>query len=306
MNFPLEFNINIYKFENNFLKMNKNELINHYNTYGCNEGLISCEIKNRECFINLIPKNVMILEIGPLCNPVNDVNSPNVHTLDYFTREELIENYKNDPNVNIENISNITYVIKNEKYKDKITCKYDICFSSHNIEHTPCLINFLNNVSDILKDNSYFFLCIPDYRYCFDHFRNPTNIFHILNSYYNNENKPSKISILENKYMTSHNYSYEYWNSFESYKRNIFNDINDKNIFFNDRKTIIINEIENIKKIFEMSNDYIDSHCWTFTPASFRNIIDILYTTNYINLKIERVYKTLKNSNEFYVILKKE
>jgi SAM-dependent methyltransferase len=306
--FPLEFDMNIYRNENRHLQfMNDTELINHYNTYGSNEGLVSCQIKNRYDFINIVPQHLMILEIGPLAFPSMNVNNSNVHTVDYFSTEELRENYKNDPNVNIDKICKVNYVLKDSiKYKDVIPPIFDICFSSHNIEHVPCLITFLNNISSILKNNSYFFLCIPDYRYCFDHFRNPSNIFEVLNSFYNNQNKPSPVSHLESKYLTCHNDSMKHWDFFYDSIRNIFNNINEKHDFLNNKKQKIISEIESIKSQYDIcKNVYIDSHCWKFTPFIFRHIIEILYETKYIDFSIERVYKTLKGSNEFYVILKK-
>jgi|LakMenEpi03Aug12_release.lakeMendotaPanAssembly.Ray.scaffolds.fasta_scaffold307460_2 hypothetical protein len=308
MNFPEEFEANIYKRENNHLANFSNEkLIEHYTQYGCNEGLISTTIKNRYDFINLVPKNKMILEIGPLAFPCMPVNQMNVHTVDYFSKEELKENYKNDPNVDINKICNVTYVLKDKiKYKDVIPTIFDFCFSSHNIEHVPCLITFLNNVSSILKNNSYFFLCIPDYRYCFDHFRNPSNIFEILDSYYNNQDKPSPVSHLESKYLTCHNNSTKHWEVFQNSYKNTFVNVNESKQFLSSQTRKIINEIEDIKKLYnKCKNEYLDSHCWKFTPFIFRNIIDILFQTGFIELKIEKIYKTLKGSNEFYVILKK-
>lgn len=308
MNFPLEFDINIYKNRNPHLKfMSNNELIEHYSFYGNNEGLISSKIENRHDFIKLIPQNKMILEVGPLAFPSMDVTRENVHTVDYFSQDELKKNYKNDKNVNINNICNVTYVLKNSTaYNEVIPQVFDYCFSSHNIEHVPCLITFLNNVSSILKNNSYFFLCIPDYRYCFDHFRNPTNIFEVLNSFYNKQNKPSAVSYLESKYLTCHNDSVLHWKKLNESVKNIFVDINEKKNFLREQKTKIINSIEEIKNEYEnCKNEYKDSHCWKFTPFIFSNIIEILYETKYINFKIERLYKTLEGSNEFYCILKK-
>lgn len=306
MNFPEEFDINIYKNDNAHLRqMSNEELIKHYSFYGCNEGLISTTIKNRNDFIKLVPLNKMILEIGPLCYPCMPVNQTNVHVVDYFSKEELKENYKNDINVDKNKICNVTYVIKNNKY-DIIPKIFNYCFSSHNIEHVPCLITFLNNVSSILIGNSYFFLAIPDYRYCFDHFRNPSNIFEVFDSYYNNYNKPSPVSHLESTYLTCHNESNKHWDTLNNSIQNIFVSINEGKDFLNTQKKRIINEIENIKQKYEKcKNEYIDSHCWKFTPFIFRNIIEILYETKFIDFKIERIYKTLKGSNEFYVILKK-
>jgi hypothetical protein len=308
MIFPPEFNLEIYRTENKYLSnMNNEKLVKHYNFYGYNEGLVSNCIRNRQDFINLVPKDKMILEIGPLAFPCMPVNQPNVHTVDYFSTEQLKENYKTDPNVDINKICNVTYVLKDKiKYKDVIPTIFDFCFSSHNIEHVPCIISFLNNVSSILQDNSFFFLCIPDYRYCFDHFRNPSNIFEVLDSYFNNQDKPSPISHLESKYLTCHNDSIKHWEDFGTSFQNTFVNINESTNFLNTQSKKIIEDIEYIKKTYEKcKTEYIDSHCWKFTPFTFRTIIDILFKTGFIELKIERVYKTLKGSNEFFVILKK-
>lgn len=161
MNFPKEFDVDDYYNSNPHLnKMNRESLINHYKFYGENEGLISTKIFNRLDFINLIPNDErLILEIGPLCNPCMVGKRKNVYTVDYFTKEELIQNYLKDPNVDKSKICHVNYVIKDKlKYSDVITDKrFDVCFSSHNIEHVPCLITFLNNVSSVLNPNSYIF-----------------------------------------------------------------------------------------------------------------------------------------------------
>jgi predicted SAM-dependent methyltransferase len=290
--------------------MSPQDLVNHYNFYGYHEGLVSTTIKSRYDFIDLIPKDEsVILEIGPLCNPCMVGKRKNVYTVDYFTKEELIHNYMNDTNVDKSKICDVNYVIKdNLKYSDVITDKrFDICFSSHNIEHVPCLISFLNNISSILKPSSYFFLCIPDYRYCFDHFRKPSTIFDVLDSYYNKQNKPSPISHLESIYINTHNDSVKHWETLDNSIRNIFVSMNEEKSFVLQARDKIIKEIEYVKKAYTECNEiYIDSHCWKFNSFIFRSIIEILFTTKFIDLKVVRVYKTLKGSNEFYAILQKE
>ena len=311
MNFPAEFNVNDYYINNPHLsKMNTESLISHYNFYGRHEGLISTTIKNRYDFIDLIPKDEkLILEIGPLCNPCMVGKRKNAYALDYFTKEELIYNYRNDKNVDKSKICKVDYIVKdNLKYSDVIKDKmFDICFSSHNVEHVPCLVTFLNNVSSVLKHGSYFFLCIPDYRYCFDHFRKPSTIFDVLDSYYNKRNKPSPVSHLESKYINTHNDSVKHWTTLDNSIRNIFVSMNEENSFVLEAQEKIIKEIEYVKNAYTECNEtYIDSHCWKFNSFIFRSIIDILFSTKFIDLQVVRVYKTLKGSNEFYAILQKK
>ena len=76
-----------------------------------------------------------------------------------------------------------------------------MCISSHNIEHTPCMITFLQNISSILKNGGYFFLAIPDYIYWFDIFKKPSDIFGVLNKYYTKIDNPQAEQILEDTYL---------------------------------------------------------------------------------------------------------
>lgn len=306
--FPDEFNLVIYKQYNTELKnISDYQYIEHYYFYGKTEGRVCSLIKNRIDFINLIDQNKNILEIGPLHNPCMDQSKSNIKNMDYFTKEELIEIYKNDKNVDLSKIYEVDYVIKEDiKYNEIIREKFDICFSSHNIEHTPCIITFLNNISSILNNNGFMFLCIPDFRYCFDRFRNETTIFDILDAYLSKKNKPSFINLMESRYLTTNNNSIEHWNRLLDSRNNIFLQINDKYKFNNEQTSNIINNFDSIIEHYDITKQkYIDTHCWKFNPNNFNQIINILYIKKLIDFKICRIYPTLKYSNEFYVILNK-
>lgn len=308
MSFPNEYNENLYRDNNAHLKnMNSDDLYKHYNFYGKHEGLISTIIYNRNDFFNLIDRTKNILEIGPLCFPIMDTNSENVKVLDYFTQDELKENYKNDPNVNINNICKVDYAVKNQKYHEVIFDKFDFCVSSHNIEHSPCIVTFLQNISSVLNSGGYLFLAIPDYRFCFDKHRNQTSIFEVFDKYYSKTIKPQPLEQLESMYYTTHNESKDHWSDFNNSYRNIFQHINQCENYMNSKKNMLIENLKNIEEIIVRSKDsnYVDSHCWKLTPGFFRHLIEVLYEGKIIDLSVERVYKTLRGSNEFFAILKK-
>jgi hypothetical protein len=129
--------------------------------------------------------------------------------------------------------------------------------------------------------------------------------FNFLNYCLLNINIPSPVAHLESIYLTCHNDSVKHWEVLGNSIQNIFVSINENKTFLNNNKNKIIDDIEIIKQKYKTcKNEYIDAHCWKFTPFIFRNIIDILYQTKFIDFQIERVYKTLKGSNEFYVIMK--
>jgi hypothetical protein len=217
-------------------------------------------------------------------------------------------NYKNDPSIDIENICKVDYPIKgNLKYNEVINEKFNYCVSSHNIEHSPCIVTFLQNISSVLEYGGLIFLAIPDYRYCFDHYRKPSDIFEVLEKYYNKNIKPRSYERLEGKFNKTHNDSNKHWETIKKTYQNSFQKINDEYSFLNNQKENIINSIEYIKNIIETDkeSEYIDTHCWKLTPFFFHYLIEILFKTQIIDLYVERIYKTLAGSHEFYVILKK-
>lgn len=302
MSFPEEFDFSEYRNNYECLKhLTDEQLSNHYSLYGLFEGHICSKIKDRNIFFNLVDSSKKILEIGPLHAPLFKRPLHNVKYIDFFSREELKVNYKNDINLDVNNIPFIDYVIKNNKYNEVINETFDYCVSSHNIEHVPCVVTFLNNISSVLNSGGFLFLAIPDFRYCFDAYRTETHLFDILKAFYGKNDKPTAINICESKYLTTHNYSNLHWND----SNDKFGYLKKKYDFYNTKNWELLNEFDNIVKIINNNEEYIDSHCWKFTPQSFKNILIILSSKNLIDLHIEKVYNTNFGSNEFYVILRK-
>ena len=221
--------------------------------------------------------------------------------MDYFSNEELLENYRNTYAYR-EGLQHIDYVVKEKKYKEVINEKFDLIYSSHNIEHLPCLINGLNNWSDILNENGLVFLGIPDYSYVFDRYKNPTTIFDVLRNYYEKVKKPPPFTILESKYLNAHNDTGAHWREMPE---NRFHLLRQNEDFFNSKIETIVNDIKEIEELYLNNEKYIDSHCWKFSPWNFKNIMDIIYKSKLCNLKLIRCYNTIQGHNEFFAILQK-
>jgi hypothetical protein len=281
MNFPNSFDYDIYRQNIDLQNMTNTELINHYNLYGKNEGRKCCKIFNRESLIKYIPSTLNCLEIGPFDCPV--LIGQNIKYCDILSQEQLIKRAI-DHNRNPATVPFIHYNNLN------INEQFDLVLSAHLIEHQIDFIEHINNVSNILKPNGYYVLIIPDKRYCFDHFINETTIADIINMHVNKSTNHTVKSIIEHRTLTCHNNIEEHWNgNHGSQNLNSYTLIN------------AINEYNNNLQ----SNSYIDVHSMQFTPKSFEDIVNLLYKIKMINMKIEKVYNTQKNSCEFFVILQK-
>jgi len=278
----------VYRGHADLKGMTNKELEIHFLTYGISEGRFYNQIRSREEFIRPIRSKGKMLEIGPLDRPQLDHQSRDYYSLDVFTKEQLINHYINDPNVNKDTIIEPSYIIVDNDYSP-IKGTFDCIFSSHNIEHMPCLVTFLNNLYGLLSDDGYIYLIIPDKRYCFDHFKKETDIYDVLQLYYEKNYRPRLLDVLKTASQITHNNCVDHWS-------NIHGEINSE-----------IDLVLNYERILDQykTGTYIDAHVSFFTPQSFMEIIGILNNLKLINLQIHKIYHTLRNNLEFYAILKR-
>lgn len=238
---------------------------------------------SRALFIDSIPKELSLLEIGPFYTPL--CKGKNVKYLDILDHAALINRARKlDNEINVEQIPYIDYVSPTGDLS--VTREiFDAVFSSHVIEHQLDFIGHLQQINEILKQDGKYYLIIPDKRYCFDHFNPLSTIADIINAHIEKRNKHSLKSVIEHRIIT-HNNPVEHWNG----QHGVVDDLSSK----------IKNAI-----IEYNTHEYIDVHAWCFTPESFSQIIDLLNQLGYIDLAITRLHPTPVYGIEFYCVLEK-
>ena len=223
-----------------------------------------------------------VLEIGALHKP--QLSGASVSYLDVFSTQQLREKYKNDLNVNIDDIVNVSFL----SFSDVPDNSMGLAFSSHNVEHQPNLVAHLQELTRLLVPGGEIFFLIPDYRHCFDHYKNESTIGDVLSAFIEKKIKPTPVNILEHHLFSSENR--HHWDGFE------------------DPKYTKYPSIERVRQAYNLAidwNEYKDSHCWKFTPESFRYIIKTLQQLDLINLVLVDVYDTQENTIEFFVRIRK-
>lgn len=239
----------------------------------------------RQDFINLIPKDAHVLEIGPFYSPL--LKSKKVKYFDILDQKALKKRaVKINQQKNVKNIPLIDYVSPTGKL-EVVKEKFDIVISSHVIEHQIDLIAHLQDVTGILNKAGLYYLLIPDKRYCFDHYINVSDLPEVVARHYENRKSHSLKSVIEHRAFTTHSDSIRHWNK----------DHGDAS--HNQRKRIDV-AVEDFKK---SKGRNIDVHAWYFTPKSFEELITSLKKLGYINLSVKKIYKTERNSLEFFAIL---
>lgn len=229
-------------------------------------------------------QNKKVLEIGPFLRPF--ISGEKVKYMDVLPVSGLKERatkvgYKWYRSTCPKEIH---YVISDYDWSS-VTDKFEAVFSSHCIEHQPNLVKHLQNVSSILEAGGSYFLCIPDKRYCIDHFKSVSTIGEILDYA---EDKPLSFSQFFSSKMGVHNDPTRHWKGMHGEKFLSTKDIQDA-----------MREFEKARK------GYFDIHRWFFTPRSFYINLILLYQLGYTDLFPINVTDTKRNSPEFYARLTK-
>lgn len=269
----------------------------HYVMFGKKEGRTdSNEYSSRVKLIaeHLDLDNGVGLEIGPSHNPVFPKSSGiNVEIIDHLDKNGLIEKYSTHQDVDTSKIEDVDYVWDGRPLAKVIgkLAYYDWIIASHVIEHTPCLIAFLQDCAELLKEGGVLSLVIPDKRYCFDHLNERTSIGDILDAHIMKRVRPTPGKIYEYLANSVKLNKKIAWSKQENYAKNGFE---------------LVHDVESARRLyFESieSDTYHDVHVWRFTPKSFEFIINELNGLGLVNLKIISIYDTV--GCEFYASLAK-
>jgi|688.fasta_scaffold636469_1 hypothetical protein len=289
---PPDFDAGIYRSLHTDLNgFSDNQLAAHYRDYGRQEGRRAHSIQDRNAFAELIA-NDRALEIGPYAQPL--LRGPHVRYADIYSTAQL-RAMAPAANLDPERIPDIDWVVAPTNL-EAIDEKFDAVLSSHAIEHQPNLVGHLRQVSELLLDEGRYLLLVPDHRYCFDHFKTPSTIVDVLDAFARNVAKHDPKSLILSRLLITHNEPSRHWSGDHG--------LPEHNPHFphDDRITLLASALELLNKA---SDALYNDHAWFFTPDSFVSIMNDLKVLGLTNLHVERLYPTLRNTLEFWVVLQK-
>jgi SAM-dependent methyltransferase len=263
--------------------MNDQELSFHYESYGRIEGRIAAEMALRENVISLLSRDISLLEIGPFCQPV--FRGPLVKYMDILDAEGL---RRRASEIGIETKDCPEEIHFVGTLDGAAGSRFDVVFSSHNIEHQPDFLKHLNDVEQTLAEGGWLVLLVPDKRYCFDHFLPETTIPEILEAFMEKRTRHSARHVIEHIALTCHNDVGRHWQGDHGPRPDPCGDLVPLAM----------------KHEQAAGEDYVDVHAGKFTPQSFRQIVEALSVHRLTRFVPERVYDTPLCRNEFVAVLR--
>jgi SAM-dependent methyltransferase len=244
-------------------------------------------------------KDQLGIEIGPYHNPVapRRLGFRSV-SLDVFSTEELRRRAEADPHIPREHLANIEDVDLQGSAVDIAELakayggetRFDYVLSSHNFEHLPDPIRFLQGCERVLKPGGILTMAIPDRRFCFDFYRAVTDLSEWLDAYNEKRTRPTPGQVFRDGASRSALNGQIAWSleaaGLPTPEQNL-------ELSFADWTRLIGAATE---------GPYRDAHCSAFTPASFELL---LTDSRYLGLlKLETLEISGPNGCEFYVHLR--
>ena len=208
-----------------------------------------------------ISRSARILEIGPSYNPIAPKSAGwDTRTIDHATRAELVAKYTGHDGVNVSRIEEVDYVWKGGAIADSVPRDlhgtFDAFITSHVIEHTTDLLDFLNSAEVLLSLRGTVILAIPDKRYCFDYFRPLATTGDVIYAHALGRSRHPRRTVFDHGAYTVKNRGSIAWGQAPVGEFEFMQTLEQAYVQFNQ-----VSE--------DPSQPYVDMHGWQFTPSSF-------------------------------------
>lgn len=256
------------------------------------ENMTNKQSRKEDLLYGLVLPSLTGVEIGPLDKPIILRSESKILYADHADTESLRKKYANDTSVNADAIPGIDIILAgNNLAASAGHDSLDYIVASHVIEHTPDFIGFLLDCVHALREGGVLCLAVPDCRYTFDVFRRHTFLEDVEIAHTSVATRPSLDQVID-------------------HAKNIV-DL-DQGLAWENRplalqKARLKHLRSNIPRLIEMhqSGQYMDVHCWVFTPGAFLRLTNKVCLKYKIPLGIRRFVSTRYMKNEFLVQLVK-
>lgn len=264
------------------------EARHHYEAYGRPEGRPASAVTDRPSFLALVPKDGVVLEIGPGARPAFPEGKRVVRMLDAFAEAELQQQAGAAGQV-----PKIDVVWRGEPYHQLLKQQFDAVVALGSLDHQPCLISHLTYVSAVLKPGARYFVALPDRRYGEDHFLPDSGLPEVLDAFALRRIQHGARALVAPLFHGAHADAARHWEGDHgpAPQQRVAEEQHGRAVVDILRKT-------------RAGSDYLDARAWQFTPDSFLWLMHRLAQYGLSPFRVERLYPTVKPRAEFYAVLR--
>ena len=228
------------------------------------------------------------LELGPLHNPLIEREGTQVLYVDHADTATLRRKYEGHDVGEIVDVDVVWDQRLASALGDRAPVGYVV--ASHVIEHVPDLVGWLGELAEVLATGGALSLAIPDKRFCFDRRRAESRLGEVIEAHLQARLRPSPCQV------------FDFWSS--------LHEIDTAAAWAGtvDDDTPLGQDELAMSKVTEAaaSVDYVDVHCWVFTPTSFLDTVSRLMALDLVPwYRVATFHPTEPGSLEFHVTLER-
>lgn len=229
------------------------------------------------------------LEVGPSFSPfVRKSSGADVCVVDHLSTDALREKYSGH-GVDAAGIEPVDIVWNGGSLADACHERgpFDYVIASHVLEHIADPLRFLADCESLLSPGGIVSLVLPDHRLCFDYFRPPTTIGQWVDARFDARSIHTPGTVLDHWVHAVQRGAIQ-WSA----------ETTDPLTMVHVRA-----DVDDAFATACAAQEYVDVHAWVFHPASFRFLIDMARSFDFITLEIAYAHDTV--GCEFYVSLRR-
>ena len=265
----------------------------HYEMTGRAEGRGFVRVPSRnEIVWSMVDGSGRGLELGPLDRPIMAKRDGfDVQIVDYLDTESLRVKYGTDDHSDHDPtaIEEVDFVSRGESLSDLIGDEgiYDWVVASHVIEHMPDPLSFMQDVERILRPDGRLALVVPDKRVTLDYYGEISTTGQVLDAHTDRRTRPTAGQAFDHFARAATLSGAIAWSA------------------ENEGTPEMLHPHESARLAYQRSlggDDFGgELHCWRFTPAGFRLIVDDLAGLGLTTLGVVAEHDTV--GCEFFVTL---
>lgn len=233
------------------------------------------------------------LEIGALMKPIVTRSMGRIEYVDRASTEELRRWYANQGHVDPSDLVEVDHIWGTQTLLDCVggARRYDYLVASHVMEHVPDLLGWLHEVGSVLVDGGIASLAVPDKRYTFDVLRRTSSAGELVDAYVRGLRRPDPRQLFDH-FIGYRDIGNEAVRSGRISPDELPSQHDPRDLMETCRRTL-------------KTGEYIDAHCWVFTPASFVEALELGSRLDVLPFDIAAFFPTQPGSHEFFVSLRR-
>lgn len=231
------------------------------------------------------------LEIGPLADPIVRRCDGEVIYVDHTDAATLRRKYAGG-DLDIAGIVEVDAIWAERSLAETVGRRVDYVIASHVAEHVPDLISWLEEVRAVLRPGGELRLVLPDARYSFDYFRQPTRLSDLVAAWMVRARRPQIPQILD------------FVLNFAPGIDGAGIDRGDVDPSATPRHYSFAGAVELAQRTLDNPAHYEDVHCWVVTPAHLASLMLQLAEADLLHMACSGFVDTVpEHWYEFYVCL---